>query len=123
MIIPFGMFTRKREAQQARKPSFAHPDNHLFTPPATLSLPMILAVPIPPDSPPAMPKKLRHTITVEVIRARQHLLATGWSYRAAATALGCSFTQLSHVLTGRRRSRSLVSRILALPLKPHPDQP
>jgi hypothetical protein len=56
-----------------------------------------------------------HTISRPVRDARQHLADTGWSYRAAAKHLGCSFTQLSHVLTGRRISRSLIARIHELP--------
>ena len=58
---------------------------------------------------------LRHSIPKPVARARQHLRATGWSYRSAAMELGCSFTQLAHVLTGRRQSHSLLVRIKALP--------
>lgn len=62
-----------------------------------------------------MSTALLHPISREVTRARKHLLDTGWSYRTAASELGCSFTQLAHVLTGRRRSKSLVDRVLALP--------
>ncbi len=62
-----------------------------------------------------MSAALLHPISREVSRARKHLLSTGWSYRSAAGELGCSFTQLAHVLTGRRRSQSLVCRILQLP--------
>jgi len=62
-----------------------------------------------------MSASLLHPIPKPVARARQHLQATGWSYRTAATELGCSFTQLAHVLTGRRRSQSLLDRIVALP--------
>jgi lambda repressor-like predicted transcriptional regulator len=61
-----------------------------------------------------MSPSLLHPITREVSRARKHMLDTGWSYRTAAAQLGCSFTQLSHVLTGRRKSQSLVARILSL---------
>lgn len=61
-----------------------------------------------------MSAALLHPISREVSSARKHLLDTGWSYRTAASELGCSFTQLAHVLTGRRRSQSLVSRILSL---------
>lgn len=65
-----------------------------------------------------MSAALLHPIPKPVARARQHLRSTGWSYRSAAVELGCSFTQLAHVLTGRRQSRSLVSRITALPQRP-----
>ena len=58
---------------------------------------------------------LLHPISKPVLRARGHLATTGWSYRSAAEHLGCSFTQLAHVLTGRRQSQSLVARVLALP--------
>lgn len=65
-----------------------------------------------------MPATLIHPISREVTRARQHLAASGWSYRSAAKTLDCSFTQLSHVLTGRRKSHALLARILALPTRP-----
>ena len=39
----------------------------------------------------------------------------GWSWRRAAVALGCSYTHLSHTLTGRRSSALLTARIDALP--------
>ena len=60
---------------------------------------------------------LLNPISREVSLARRHLLDTGWSYRTAAVVLGCSFTQLSHVLTGRRKSRSLITRIRELPTR------
>ena len=58
---------------------------------------------------------LIHPISKPVQRARRHLADTGWSYRTAAREVGCSFTQLSHVLTGRRVSKSLVDRLITLP--------
>ena len=63
---------------------------------------------------------LLHPISKPVERARKHLAATGWSYRSAARELGCSFTQLAHVLTGRRASKSLVDRLTALPARRQP---
>lgn len=62
-----------------------------------------------------MSAALIHPISRSVVHARAHLRKTGWSYRSAAEELGCSFTQLAHVLTGRRTSKSLLSRILSLP--------
>ncbi|MEI6034508.1 MAG: hypothetical protein WCS65_09540 [Verrucomicrobiae bacterium] len=52
--------------------------------------------------------------------ARATLRRKGYSYRRAATALGCSFTHLSHVLTSRRESRRLLARIATLPESPIP---
>lgn len=59
--------------------------------------------------------QLLHPVSKPVEQARRHLADSGWCYREAARHLGCSFTQLAHVLTGRRVSHSLVARILALP--------
>lgn len=39
----------------------------------------------------------------------------GWSYRAAAKALGVDFSHLHRVLTGERQSVSLLRRAQALP--------
>lgn len=51
----------------------------------------------------------------EVNVARKSLARKGWSYRALAAHLGLSYTQVSHVLTGRRQSRRLLAAIEALP--------
>lgn len=59
-------------------------------------------------------------IPLTVSQARAALHAKGYSYRRAAVALGCSFTHLSHVLTNRRESRRLLTRIAALPKSPIP---
>jgi hypothetical protein len=55
------------------------------------------------------------TLTPDVVNARQSLKAKGWSYLRAAKELGCTCTHLTEVLTGRRVSRDLLSRITALP--------
>ncbi|EIP97499.1 hypothetical protein OpiT1DRAFT_01939 [Opitutaceae bacterium TAV1] len=44
----------------------------------------------------------------------------GWSWRRAAIALGCSYTHLAHMLTGRRESAVLAARIDALPISEQP---
>lgn len=50
-----------------------------------------------------------------VARARAHFYAAGWSYRSAAKELGCSYQHLCEVLTGKRPSRRLISRVQSLP--------
>lgn len=49
--------------------------------------------------------------------AKRILKARGWSYRAAAPALGVCYQHLACVLTGRRQSRRLLARISQLPTK------
>jgi hypothetical protein len=51
----------------------------------------------------------------EVRAARVELAAKGWSYRSAAKEIGVHHMHLTHVLTGRRYSRSLCERIIQLP--------
>lgn len=48
-------------------------------------------------------------------RAKAYLKATHRTYRSAAVELDVSYQHLSDVLNGRRQSRRLVNRILALP--------
>lgn len=50
-----------------------------------------------------------------VAKARAHFYAAGWSYRSAAKELGCSYQHLCEVLTGKRPSRRLISRVQSLP--------
>jgi lambda repressor-like predicted transcriptional regulator len=51
----------------------------------------------------------------ELEQAKALLKARGWSYRAAARALGCAYQHLSYVLNGHRESRRLLSAIAKLP--------
>ena len=64
-------------------------------------------------------RKPRHrntpSVSLKVQNARDSLAAKGWTYRAAAPALGVCFTHLALVLTGRRESRRLLAAIEALP--------
>jgi len=64
--------------------------------------------------------RLKHRITPEVKSARTLLIERGWSVRRAHKELGCSFTHLAHVLTGRRVSNRLLRRIMSLPESPVP---
>lgn len=64
------------------------------------------------------PAHLKRKLAPQVLRARQHLKHTGWSYDAAAKALGVSTSHFSIVLTGARESRSLIERVLSLPDNP-----
>lgn len=52
----------------------------------------------------------------EVRGAREALAAKGWSYRRAAKRLNVHHMHLTHVLTGRRQSLRLCTRILQLPV-------
>ena len=47
-------------------------------------------------------------------RAKSHLREIGMTYRAAALELGRSYQHLSDVLNGKRESRALIARVLAL---------
>lgn len=49
--------------------------------------------------------------------AKRALKSKGWSYRTAAPALGVCYQHLAFVLTGRRESRRLLTRIAALPAR------
>lgn len=51
----------------------------------------------------------------EVRAAREAIAAKGWSYRSAAKELGVHHMHLTHVLTGRRASHSLCTRLRELP--------
>lgn len=55
-------------------------------------------------------------LTAEVRRARRTMRDRGWSYRRAADALKVHHMHLTHVLTGRRKSKQLCARILNLPV-------
>lgn len=74
--------------------------------------------------PTAKPKTVREgalfalsDLRPEVITARETLTRKGWSYRTAANELGVHHMHLTHVLTGRRVSHSLCSRIQQLPVR------
>lgn len=64
-------------------------------------------MPFAPTKHPRLPR--------DVAAARKHFQSCGWSYRSAATVLGCTYQHLCQVLTGYRESKSLVARVLALP--------
>jgi hypothetical protein len=52
-------------------------------------------------------------------QAKQHLAASGWTYRHAAPLLGVCYQHLCDVLNGRRISHSLLQRVQSLsPRKP-----
>ena len=51
-------------------------------------------------------------------RAKVTLKRRGWSYRAAAPALGVTYQHLSEVLNGHRESRRLLKRISKLDMNP-----
>lgn len=51
----------------------------------------------------------------EVNAAREFLRKQGWSYLSASRALGVDVGHFAHVLVGDRESKSLISRIMALP--------
>lgn len=50
----------------------------------------------------------------------KELREKGWSLRTAAARLGCHFTHLQKVITGRRDSAALLARVNALPPRPRP---
>ena len=49
--------------------------------------------------------------------AKQTLKAKGWSYRTAAPKLGVCYQHLASVLSGRRSSQRVLSKINQLPLR------
>lgn len=49
------------------------------------------------------------------IKAKAELKRRGWSYRSAASEMGCAYQHLSEVLNGKRPSRAILSKIAALP--------
>jgi hypothetical protein len=57
-------------------------------------------------------------LSCDVVKARRHLEQMGWSYRSAAKEIRCHHMHLTHVLTGRRVSRSLCYRIFELGPRP-----
>jgi transcriptional regulator with XRE-family HTH domain len=46
---------------------------------------------------------------------KRELERKGWTYRAAASALGVTYQHLSDVLNGHRQSRRLLAALHALP--------
>jgi hypothetical protein len=48
-------------------------------------------------------------------QAKRNLKSKLWSYRSAAPLLGVSYQHLCEVLQGRRTSRRLLRKVMALP--------
>ena len=56
------------------------------------------------------------TLSQDVLRARRHLAATGWSYRKACAEIGYSYTHFVFIMTGRREMTvPLMKKVMALP--------
>ncbi len=53
--------------------------------------------------------------------AKVTLKKRGWSYRAAAQALGCNYVHLSFVLNGQRPSQRILAAVADLPVRFTPE--